>query len=121
MSRAILITLVLTAALLGAGCARHLPVSDIGASGGDVGVRVVTITGEIVTGQLLALDGEQVSVRVTRRESGEVNDRTFPIEDVASATLHRRRSETSFGPFVSTAVGVAGGLLLAAVLGGAGL
>lgn len=111
-----LTALTLLVVLLGAGCARHMPVADIGERGGDIGVRVVTVTGEVVTGQLLALDEEELVVRVTRRETGEQTDRGFPMNEVSSATVHRTRSEASWGSIVSTLVGVAGGVLIATAL-----
>lgn len=116
------LTVLLAAlALIGTGCARHMPVADLGERGGNIGVRVVTVTGEVVTGRLLALDGDDIVVRVTHRPTGEATDRRFPMEQVASATVHRTRSESSWGSVVSTVVGVAGGVLIAAAVKGAGL
>ncbi len=108
-------------ALAGTGCARHIPVSELGDRGGNIGICVVTATGETVTGRLISLDADEIIVRVTRRETGNVTERRFPIEQVASATVHRTSGETTWGPVVSTVVGVAGGVLLAAVLKESGL
>ena len=104
-----------------AGCARHMPVSTIGEQGGNIGVRIVTATGEVVNGRLLSFDSDAIVVRVTRRATGQESDRRFPMEEVASATVHKTESESTWGPVISTVVGVAGGLLIASVAKGAGL
>ncbi len=106
--------------LVGPGCARHMPVSVVGERGGNIGVRVVTVTGEVVFGQLLSLGSEGIVVRVTRRATGQESDRRFPMEEVASATVHRTKSESTWGPVISAVVGVAGGVLVASVLKGVG-
>ncbi|MCD4690135.1 hypothetical protein K8S17_01595 [bacterium] len=103
-------------ALAGSGCARHLPISELGAQGGNVGVRVVTVTGESVVGRLISLDRDEIVVVVTRRERGEDEERRFPMTEVVSATVHRTRSESTWGPIVSTVIGVAGGVLAAAAI-----
>jgi len=105
----------------GSGCARHLPVSAVGEQGGNIGVRVVTVTGEVVSGRLLSLDGDEVVVLVTRRATGRETERRFPMEEVASATVHKTKSESTWGPVISTVVGVAGGVLIASIVKGAGL
>lgn len=105
---------------VGSGCARHMPVSAVGEQGGNVGVRIVTVTGEVLSGRLLSLDGEEIVVRVTRRATGQESDRRFPMEEVASATVHKTKSESTWGPVISTVVGVAGGVLIAAVVKGVG-
>ena len=107
---------VLSLLITGPGCARHMPVRDVGDRGGNIGVRVVTVTGEIVTGRLLSLDSNEIVVRITLRTTGEVSERRFPMEDVASATVHRTKSESMWGPVISTVVGVAGGALIAAAI-----
>ncbi len=107
--------------LVCSGCARHLPVSAVGEQGGNIGVRVVTVTGEVVAGRLLSLDREAIVVRVTKRTTGQESDRRFPMEEVASATVHKTKSESTWGPIISTVVGVAGGVLIASIVKGAGL
>ncbi len=118
-SRMACLALLLLALACG-GCARHMSVADLESGGGDIGVRVVSATGETVEGRLLFWDDEAIAVRVTDRPTGEVTDRRFPLDEVASATVHRTRGESMWGPFVSTIVGVAGGLLAAAAVRGAG-
>ena len=114
---------LLTAGLLltGPGCTRHMPVSALGEQGGNIGVRVVTVTGEVVFGRLLALDGEEIVVLVTQRTTGRETERRFPMEEVASATVHKTKSESTWGPVISTVVAVAGGVLVASIVKGAGL
>jgi len=113
---------VLVAGLLlsGAGCARHMSVAVLGEQDGNVGVRVVTVTGEVVSGRLLRLDSEGIVVRVTQRATGQESERRFSMEEVASATVHRTKSESMWGPVISTVVGVAGGVLIAFALKGVG-
>jgi hypothetical protein len=115
---AALATLLVALALLGSGCARRMPVAELGEQGGNIGITVVTAAGETVVGRLLSLDNREIVVRVRRRETGEESVRRFSTEEVASATVHRTVSETSWGPVLSTVVGVAGGVLIAAALKG---
>ncbi len=115
---ALLIVILLVA---GSGCARHMPVSAVGEQGGNIGVRVVTVTGEVITGRLLSLDSEAIVVRVTRRATGRETERRFPMEEVASATVHKTKSESTWGPVISTVVGVAGGVLISSIVKGARL
>jgi len=115
---ALLIVILLVA---GSGCARHMPVSAVGEQGGNIGVRVVTLTGEVITGRLLSLDSEAIVVRVTRRATGRETERRFPMEEVASATVHKTKSESTWGPVISTVVGVAGGVLISSIVKGARL
>ena len=114
------VLLVAVLLLVCSGCARHLPVSAVAEQGGNIGVRIVTVTGEVVSGRLVSFDGEGIVVRVARRATGQESERRFPIKDVASATVHKTKNESTWGPVVSTVVGIAGGLLIAFAVRGAG-
>jgi hypothetical protein len=58
--------------LLACGCARQVPLDDLAAGGGDVGVFVRTAEGEDIRGQLVSLTGREMVVVARHAEGGVV-------------------------------------------------
>ena len=57
------------------GCARHVPLAELGTSGAVVGVRLTTSDGEQVTGRIISLDAGSVVVAVRHVLAGDVRVR----------------------------------------------
>ncbi|MCK4511772.1 hypothetical protein KAW64_08540 [bacterium] len=73
---AIIAWLVLVCAGLAAcGCARHVPLAELGTSGAVVGVRLTTSDGEQVTGRVISLDAGSMVVGVRHVIAGDVRVR----------------------------------------------
>lgn len=50
-----------------AGCARHVAAPELGAAGADVGVVVRLVTGDVMGGRLLSLDGDEIQAEFVYR------------------------------------------------------
>ena len=57
------------------GCARHVPLAELGTSGAVVGVRLTMSDGEQVTGRVISLDAGSVVVAVRHVIAGDVRMR----------------------------------------------
>jgi hypothetical protein len=68
---AIALLVLVCAGLVACGCARQVPLAELGPSGAVVWVRLATSDGEQVTGRATS-DGEQVTGRVISLDAGSV-------------------------------------------------
>ena len=57
------------------GCARHVPLAELGTSGAVVGVRLTTSDGEQTTGRVVSLDAGSMVVAVRHVIAGDVRVR----------------------------------------------
>ena len=73
---AIIAWLVLVCAgFVASGCARHVPLADLGTSGAVVGVRLTTSDGEQITGRVISLDAGSMVVAVRHVIAGDIRMR----------------------------------------------
>lgn len=63
------------AGLAASGCARHVSLAELGASGATVGVRLTVSDGEQVTGQVVSLDAVSMVVAVRHAIEGDIRVR----------------------------------------------
>jgi hypothetical protein len=59
-----------------AGCARRIPIADLGPSGAEVWARVVTVDGEELTGRVLSLDASSIALELRYPIEGDVRIQT---------------------------------------------
>ncbi len=60
------------ACLVACGCARHVPLAELGPSGAVVWVRLTTSDGERITGRVVSLDAGSMVVAVRHELGGDV-------------------------------------------------
>jgi hypothetical protein len=66
---------IVCAGLVACGCARHVALAELGASGAAVGVRLTTSDGEQITGRVISLDAGSMVVAVRHAIAGDVRVR----------------------------------------------
>jgi hypothetical protein len=107
-----LVVVLVVLAGLAAGCARRVPLSELGPAGAPVGVVLTTVSGEELSGRLLSFGDGKMVVEVVSADGASVQ-RTVSLGEVSRATFHRERNEAVFGPVVSFFLGPLVGALLA--------
>ena len=72
---AIALLVLVCAGLVACGCARQVPLAELGSSGAVVWVRLATSDGEQVTGQVVSLDAGSMVIALRHAMEGDVRVR----------------------------------------------
>jgi len=76
---------LLCAGLVACGCARQVPLTELGPSGAVVWVRLATSDGEQLTGQVVSLDAGSMVIALRHALEGDVRVRERDGDKTASA------------------------------------